>query len=123
MSKHHKKIQAHPLTDLETELSALERRLRTLQTHLGALPVGSSRTSSVWEQIAPDFPDFDSLPTEVQVEIVYAVRCILDEYRQQEYHDRYRQAVEAMPASELARDLFGDNMLAELEKYRPGSQD
>lgn len=123
MSRHHKKIHAHPLTDLETELSALERRLRTLRTHLGALPVDSSRTSSVWEQITPDFPDFDSLPIEVQVEIVYAVRCILDEYRQHEDHDRYRQELEAMSVSELARDLFGDDMLAELESYRPVTQD
>lgn len=143
---------------LENDLTACKQHMDALFTHLISLPnsheselmdkyweamedpeqdpagenVRLNQNRYIWEQIAPDFPDFGSLPDQVKEDIILATRRILEEYRNQTEDPRPKAVPEndlslgqihEMSIDELFKALFDEDTLAHMNLLHNTAQD
>lgn len=145
-------------TSLEDDLTACKQHMDALFTHLTRLPsnhdselmdkyweameepgqdpadtnVRLNKNRYIWEQIAPDFPDFGSLPDQVKEDIILATRRILEEYRNKTEKPCAKaspeqtlppQEIHKLSIDDLCKALFDEDVLTRLNHLHNTSQD
>lgn len=107
---------------LQDDLLRLKQQMDASRTQLAFLPGASdlpvpAETDSVWAQLAPDGPAFDSLPADVREELTCATQRILNRHLLEQQRLLRQQEVKEMPISDLVRDLFGEDVLNKIANH------